>query len=64
LGEAKLAARRDLFRISPDWLDRLTAEHVTWVVADSDDIATQAVLNRTEGGQRAVLAAEYGKVQI
>jgi hypothetical protein len=64
LGATKLAARRDLARISPDWLDRLSAEHVTWVVADSDDVAINAVLDCLEGRQRAVLTAEYGKVRV
>jgi hypothetical protein len=64
LGEAKFAARRALARISPDWLDRLFAEHVTWVVADPDDVAINAVLDCPEGRQRAMLTAEYGKIRI
>jgi hypothetical protein len=64
LGAAKLKARRDLARISPDWLDRLSAEHVTWVIADSDDVAINAVLDCLEGRQRALLTAEYGEVRV
>jgi hypothetical protein len=64
LGEARLEQRRDLARISPDWLDRLFAEHVTWVVTDPDDVAINAVLDCPEERRRAVLAAEYGTVRI
>jgi hypothetical protein len=64
LGGAKLEARRNLARISPDWLDRLSAEHVTWIVADSDEVAINAVLDCPEGRRRAMLTAEYGKVRI
>jgi hypothetical protein len=64
LGEGKLEARRDLARISPDWFDRLLTEHVTWLVADSDDVAINAILDCPEGRQRAVFAAEYGKIRI
>jgi hypothetical protein len=64
LGEAKFAARKALARTSPDWLDRLFAEHVTWIVTDPDDVAINAILRCPEGRRHAELTAEYGEVRI
>jgi hypothetical protein len=64
LGPEKLAARKELRSVSGDWFDRLLAEHVTWVVADADDIAITTALECQEGQRRAVLAAQYGKVRV
>jgi hypothetical protein len=64
LGPEKFAARKELRSISGDWFDRLLAEHVTWVVADADDIAITTALECQEGQRRAVLAAQYGKVRV
>ena len=64
LGARKFAARQNLARISQTWLDRLSAEHVTWVVTDPDDAAINAILESTEEQGRAVLAAQYGNVRI
>jgi hypothetical protein len=64
LGPKKLTDRRELRRISEDWLDRLLTEHVTWVVADADDIAIDTLLESWEGQRRAVLAAQYGGVRV
>ena len=44
LGEVKFAARKNLSDISEDWLERLAAEHVTWIVANSKDAAVNAAL--------------------
>jgi hypothetical protein len=63
-GEEKLAARIDLARISEDWLDRLAAQHVKWLVTDADDGAINAILERPEGQRTAVLAAQYGNVRV
>jgi hypothetical protein len=63
LGEEKLAARRDLARVSQDWVDRLAAENVRWIVTDSDDNAINAILECTEGQQTA-LVAQYGEVRV
>jgi hypothetical protein len=64
LGEEKLAARRDLARVSETWLDRLSAAHVVWIVADPDDPAIEAVLAFPAGRRRALLAAQYGNVRV
>jgi hypothetical protein len=64
LGQQKFSARKDLANISDTWLDRLSAEHVAWVVTDSDDVAINAVLDGPEAGGRAVLAAQYGNVRV
>jgi hypothetical protein len=64
LGPEKFAARKELRSISGDWFDRLLAEHVTWVVADADDITITTALECQEGQRRAVLAAQYGKVRV
>jgi hypothetical protein len=64
LGAEKFAGRQDLARISDDWFDRLVAEHVTWLVADDDDVAINSVLECPEGQRRALLAARYGKVRV
>jgi hypothetical protein len=64
LGQAKFAARKALTRITEDWLDRLLAENVTWVVADDEDDALNEVLASPEGRQSAVLVAQYGSVRI
>lgn len=64
LGEAKFAARKNLASISASWFDRLSAEHISWVVTDPDDFAINAILARPEEQGRAVLAAQYGKVRV
>lgn len=64
LGEKKLEARRDLARISPDWLDRLMAQHVTWIVADTDDAAIGAAIASPEGRHQPMLVAQFGKVRV
>jgi hypothetical protein len=64
LGEEKFAARRDLTRISESWFDRLEAQHIAWMVTDSDDIAINTILEGPEGRVRAALVAQYGKVRV
>jgi hypothetical protein len=64
LGEAQFLARRHLGDISDSWFDRLLAQHVAWIVTDPDDIAIEAILDRPEGRQRAVLAAQFGNVRV
>jgi hypothetical protein len=64
LGEKKLEARRDLARISPDWLHRLVAQHVTWIVADADDAEIGAAVASPEGGQQPMLVVQFGKVRV
>jgi hypothetical protein len=64
LGEEKLTARRDLARVSENWLDRLSAAHVVWIVTDPDDSAIEDVLASPEGRRRALLAAQYGNVRV
>ena len=64
LGASKFAARQNLASISQTWLDRLSAEHVTWVVTDPDDAAINAILEFPEEQGRAVLVAEYGRVRV
>ncbi|MGH7087758.1 MAG: hypothetical protein ACREFQ_02545, partial [Stellaceae bacterium] len=64
LGAKKLAARRDLNRISPDWFDRLAAQRVTWLVTDPSDRAIDALVKSPEARQRAILVAQYGDVRV
>ena len=64
LGGQKFAARLDLARISQDWFDRLAAQHISWLVADADDVDINAILARPEAKSRAVLAAQYGSIRI
>jgi hypothetical protein len=64
LGEGKFAARRNLAHVTETWFERLSAEHVTWVVTDPEDVTINAVLECPEGRRRAVLAARYGKVRV
>jgi hypothetical protein len=64
LGRKKLAARRDLDRVSGDWLDRLAAQHVTWVVTDAADAKMNAALDNEAELRKAVLAAQYGRVRV
>jgi hypothetical protein len=64
LGERRLAARKDLANISATWIDRLVAEHVTWVVTDDDDVAINSILQCPERRDRAMLAAQYGRVRV
>ena len=64
LGKGKFAARMDLSRISGDWFDRLSAEHVSWLVTEPDDVAVITALHNEEGGHRAALVAEYGTVSV
>jgi hypothetical protein len=64
LGEKKLARRKNLANISETWFDRLSAEHVTWVVTDAEDRSLNAVLDSPEGERRAVMVAQYGSVRV
>jgi hypothetical protein len=64
LGEQKLAARRDLAKVSETWLDRISAAHVVWIVTDPDDTAIEAALASPEGRRRARLATQYGNVRV
>ncbi len=64
LGEKKLAARKHLASISETWFERLAAEHVSWLVTDSDDVAISSILECPEGQHRAVLVAQYGNVRV
>jgi hypothetical protein len=64
LGRKKLAARRDLDRVSGDWFDRLAAQHVTWVVTDATDATINAALDSEAERRKAVLAAQYGRVRV
>jgi hypothetical protein len=64
LGEAHFLERRHLGDVSDDWFDRLSAQHVAWIVTDADDIAIGAILDRREGRRRASLAAQYGDVRV
>jgi hypothetical protein len=64
LGEEKFAARVQLAAITENWLDRLTAEHVSWVVTDSDDVEINALLERGENKARVALAKQFGNVRV
>jgi hypothetical protein len=64
LGGTKFAIRKNLAMISEDWLDRLAAENVTWVVTDAQDGAANAVLDSLQGRQSVVLAAKYGNIRV
>jgi hypothetical protein len=64
LGKKKFIARKDLAKISENWLGRLAAENVTWVVADSDDTAINSILECTEGQRLAAPVAQYGEVRV
>jgi hypothetical protein len=64
LGKDKFIARKNLVKISENWLDRLAAENVTWVVTDSDDKAISSILECTEGQRMAVLVEQYGQVHL
>ena len=58
------SARRALARISPDWLDRLLAQHVTWIVADADDAEIGAAVASPEGRHQPMLVVQFGKVRV
>jgi hypothetical protein len=64
LGRKKFVARKDLTKISENWLERLAAEKVTWIVTDSGDTEINAILERTEGQHMAALVAQYGDVRV
>jgi hypothetical protein len=64
LGEEKFAARVRLAEITENWLDRLTAEHISWLVTDSDDVEINALLDRTETKARVTLARQFGNVRV
>jgi hypothetical protein len=64
LGEAAFSARRNLSDVSDTWFDRLSTEHVVWIVTDPDDTAIEAALASPEGRRRTLLAAQYGKVRV
>jgi hypothetical protein len=64
LGKEKFVARKDLDKISENWLDRLAAENVTWVVTDSANAAVNSILESAEGQHTAALVAQYGEVRV
>jgi hypothetical protein len=64
LGEEKFVARVQLAVITENWLDRLTAEHISWVVTDSDDLEINAILERGENKSRVALARQFGNVRV
>jgi hypothetical protein len=64
LGQKKFETRKDLARISGNWLDRLLSEHVSWVVTDPENTAENAVLDCAEGQGRVSLAAQYGNIRV
>jgi hypothetical protein len=64
LGKEKFAARTSLESISPNWLDRLSAERVDWVVTDPSDVPINALLESSEGKGRVSLAAQFGNVRV
>ena len=64
LGEEKFAAKAQLAAITENWLDRLTAEHISWVVTDPDDVEINAILERAESKARVALAKQFGNVRI
>jgi len=64
LGAEKFTSRRNLEDISQSWFDRLAAAHVTWIAADGEDAAINALLDSPEGQHRTTLAAHYGNLRI
>src|ERR1051325_1383704 len=63
-GEEKFTARVQLAAITENWLDRLTAEHISWVVTDPDDVEINAILERAESNARVALAKQFGNVRV
>jgi hypothetical protein len=64
LGKEKFTARAQLAAITENWLDRLTAEHISWVVTDPDDVEINAILEREESTARVALAKQFGNVRV
>jgi hypothetical protein len=64
LGKKKFTARKNLAKVSENWLDRIAAQNVTWVVTDSDDTAINSILECTQGQRMAALVAQYGEVRV
>ena len=64
LGKEKFTARAELAAITENWLDRLTAEHISWVVTDPDDAEINAILERGESKARVALAKQFGNVRV
>jgi len=64
LGITKFAARKNLDTVSEDWLDRMAAQRVTWLVTDADDAEINDILACPEAKSRAVLTTWYGRIRI
>src|SRR5271163_257347 len=64
LGEEKFTARAQLAAITGNWLDRLTAEHISWVGTDPDDVEINPILERAESKARVALAKQFGNVRV
>jgi hypothetical protein len=64
LGPTKFLARKDLSRVSPSWLDRLSAERIGWLVTDPEDTAVNKLLETPASVGRAILRAQYGHVRV
>jgi len=58
------AARKNLDTVSEDWLDRMAAQRVTWLVTDADDAEINDILACPEAKSRAVLTTWYGRIRI
>ena len=64
LGEEKFAARAQLAAVTENWLERLTAEHISWVVTDPDDVEINAILKRAENKARVAFTKQFGNVRV
>ena len=64
LGEEKFAAKAQLAAITENWLDRLTAEHISWVVTDLADVEINAILERAASKARVALVKRFGNVRV
>jgi len=64
LGEKKLLKRIDLNRISEDWVARLSAEHIRWIVSDSEETEINIVLEGAERNRTVFTMAQFGNLRI
>jgi hypothetical protein len=64
LGGSKFFARHDLERISGDWVERLSAQNIRWVVSDSTETELNRVLDEAVGDGRVSTEARFGRIRI
>lgn len=64
LGVDKLQRRRSLSIVTSNWLERLSSEGITWIVAGPDDLKINEFLDRAENRRKVSLEGQFQQVRV